>query len=92
MNPILKYAYYPGCVAKGACKELHASTIAIAQALEIELVELERASCCGSGTFKETDQLLEDTVNARNIAPGRTITTDLNDSMQHLSRSNWQSK
>jgi succinate dehydrogenase / fumarate reductase, cytochrome b subunit len=68
MNPILKYAYYPGCVAKGACKELHASTIAIAQALEIELVELERASCCGSGTFKETDQLLEDTVNARNIA------------------------
>jgi succinate dehydrogenase / fumarate reductase, cytochrome b subunit len=68
MNPTLKYAYYPGCVAKGACKELHASTIAIAQALDIELVELERASCCGSGTFKETDQFLEDTVNARNIA------------------------
>jgi succinate dehydrogenase / fumarate reductase, cytochrome b subunit len=64
----LKYAYYPGCVAKGACKELHASTIAIAAALEIELVELHQASCCGSGTFKETDELMEDTVNARNIA------------------------
>lgn len=64
----LKYAYYPGCVAKGACKELHASTTAIAKALGIELVELHKASCCGSGTFKETDELMEDTVNARNIA------------------------
>jgi succinate dehydrogenase / fumarate reductase, cytochrome b subunit len=77
LNPILKYAYYPGCVAKGACKELHASTIAIAQALEIELVELERASCCGSGTFKETDQLLEDTVNARNIALAEELNLSL---------------
>jgi len=65
---MLKYAYYPGCVAQGACKELHASTIAISRALGIELVELERAACCGSGTFKESDDLLEDTVNARNIA------------------------
>jgi succinate dehydrogenase / fumarate reductase cytochrome b subunit len=64
----LKYAYYPGCVAKGACKELHDSTTSIAHALGIELVELEKASCCGSGTFKETDEFLEDTVNARNIA------------------------
>jgi len=64
----LKYAYYPGCVAKGACQELHASTTLISRTLGIELVELERAACCGSGTFKETDEFLEDTVNARNIA------------------------
>jgi succinate dehydrogenase / fumarate reductase cytochrome b subunit len=62
------YAYYPGCVAKGACRELHESTMAVTQALGINLVELEQAACCGSGTFKETDELLEDTVNARNIA------------------------
>jgi succinate dehydrogenase / fumarate reductase cytochrome b subunit len=36
--------------------------------LGIELIELKKAACCGSGTFKETSQLLEDTVNARNIA------------------------
>ncbi|MGJ3253085.1 MAG: CoB--CoM heterodisulfide reductase iron-sulfur subunit B family protein [Elainellaceae cyanobacterium] len=64
----LKYAYFPGCVAQGACRELYLSTAALAQALEIELVELKKASCCGSGTFKEDSQLLEDTVNARNIA------------------------
>ncbi|MFN3360991.1 MAG: CoB--CoM heterodisulfide reductase iron-sulfur subunit B family protein [Pseudanabaenaceae cyanobacterium] len=63
----LKYAYYPGCVAKGACRELHASTMAIAAALGIELVELDQGSCCGAGTFRESDPLLEDTINARNI-------------------------
>jgi succinate dehydrogenase / fumarate reductase, cytochrome b subunit len=64
----LKYAYFPGCVAQGACRELYLSTQALTQALGIELVELKKASCCGSGTFKEESQLLEDTVNARNIA------------------------
>ncbi len=64
----LKYAYFPGCVAQGACRELYMSTHELTQALGIELVELKKATCCGSGTFKETSQLLEDTVNARNIA------------------------
>lgn len=64
----LKYAYFPGCVAQGACRELYLSTAELTQALGIELVELKKASCCGSGTFKEDSQLLEDTVNARNIA------------------------
>ncbi|MBW4519236.1 MAG: CoB--CoM heterodisulfide reductase iron-sulfur subunit B family protein [Scytolyngbya sp. HA4215-MV1] len=64
----LKYAYFPGCVAQGACRELYLSTQALTQALGIELIELKKAACCGSGTFKEDSQLLEDTVNARNIA------------------------
>ncbi|MEG4442749.1 CoB--CoM heterodisulfide reductase iron-sulfur subunit B family protein [Microcoleus sp. AT9_B5] len=64
----LRYAYFPGCVAQGAARELYLSTMALTQALGIELVELKKASCCGSGTFKEDSQLLEDTVNARNIA------------------------
>ncbi len=64
----LKYAYYPGCVAQGACRELYQSTQVLTRALGIELVELKKAACCGSGTFKEDSQLLEDTVNARNIA------------------------
>lgn len=64
----LKYAYYPGCVAQGACRELYQSTQALTQALGIELIELKKAACCGSGTFKETSQLLEDTINAHNIS------------------------
>jgi succinate dehydrogenase / fumarate reductase cytochrome b subunit len=68
MSNSLKYAYFPGCVAQGACRELDQSTKALTRALGIELVELKKASCCGSGTFKEDSQLLEDAVNARNIA------------------------
>jgi len=66
--PVLRYAYYPGCVSQGACRELYDATAQITQALNIELIELEQASCCGSGTFKEESDLLEDTVNARNLA------------------------
>jgi succinate dehydrogenase / fumarate reductase cytochrome b subunit len=73
----LKYAYYPGCVAQGACGELQQSTTALAKALAIELVELKKASCCGSGTFKEDSQLLEDTVNARNIALAESLNLPL---------------
>lgn len=68
LSQTLKYAYFPGCVAQGACRELYQSTQALTQALGIELVELKKAACCGSGIFKEDSKLLEDTVNARNIA------------------------
>lgn len=63
-----RYAYYPGCVAQGACRELYDSTAAVTEKLGIELIELKKASCCGSGTFKERSELLEDAVNARNLA------------------------
>jgi succinate dehydrogenase / fumarate reductase, cytochrome b subunit len=64
----LKYAYYPGCVSRGACRELYLSTAAVTQTLGIELVELKSAACCGAGTFKEDSELLQDAVNARNLA------------------------
>ncbi|HEY9627651.1 MAG TPA: CoB--CoM heterodisulfide reductase iron-sulfur subunit B family protein [Coleofasciculaceae cyanobacterium] len=73
----LKYAYFPGCVAQGACRELYMSTRSLTQALGIELIELKKASCCGSGTFKEDSQLLEDTVNARNIALAESLNLPL---------------
>lgn len=73
----LKYAYFPGCVAQGACRELYLSTRALTEALGIELVELKKASCCGSGTFKEDSLLLEDTVNARNIALAESLNLPL---------------
>ncbi|MEO0356419.1 MAG: CoB--CoM heterodisulfide reductase iron-sulfur subunit B family protein, partial [Cyanobacteria bacterium P01_A01_bin.3] len=73
----LKYAYYPGCVAQGACRELYDSTALVTSALNIELIELKKASCCGSGTFKETSELLEDSVNARNLALAESLNLPL---------------
>ena len=37
----MRYAFYPGCVARGACPELYTSTIEVCQILGIELDEVE---------------------------------------------------
>jgi succinate dehydrogenase / fumarate reductase cytochrome b subunit len=64
----MRYAYYPGCVAKGNCPELNQSTRAIAPLLGLELVELKEAPCCGSGVINSQNPVLADTYNAKTLA------------------------
>ncbi len=66
----MKYAFYPGCVAKGACPELYSATIEVCKLLGIELDEeaMASASCTGSGVLQEKNLRLADTLNARNFA------------------------
>ena len=64
----MKYAFFPGCVARGGCPELNQSTKLICQKLGIELQEMPRASCTGAGVLQEKNQLLGDTLNARTFA------------------------
>jgi succinate dehydrogenase / fumarate reductase cytochrome b subunit len=63
----LKYALYTGCTARESTPELLKSTMAIAEALEIELVLLDEASCCGASHLQDFDDQLSLTLNARNI-------------------------
>jgi succinate dehydrogenase / fumarate reductase cytochrome b subunit len=64
----MKVAYWPGCVSRGFTPELHGSMAKIAPLLDLELVELDRASCCGAGVIAEHNQELADTLNARTFA------------------------
>jgi succinate dehydrogenase / fumarate reductase, cytochrome b subunit len=64
----MKVAYWPGCVSRGFTPELHGSMAAIAPKLDLELVELDRANCCGAGVIAEHNQELVDTLNARTFA------------------------
>src|SRR5687767_4667332 len=64
----MKVAYWPGCVSRGFTPELHGSMALVAPMLGIELVELDRASCCGAGVIAEHSQELADTLNARTFA------------------------
>ena len=66
----MKYAFYPGCVARGATPELYSATLEVCARLGIELdVESMRsASCTGSGVLQEKNERLGDTLNARNFA------------------------
>jgi succinate dehydrogenase / fumarate reductase, cytochrome b subunit len=64
----MKVAYWPGCVSRGFTPELHGAMAQVAPLLDIELVELDRASCCGAGVIAEHNQELADTLNARTFA------------------------
>jgi len=64
----MKVAYWPGCVSRGFTPELHGSMEKVAPLLDIELIELDRASCCGAGVIAEHSQELADTLNARTFA------------------------
>jgi succinate dehydrogenase / fumarate reductase cytochrome b subunit len=69
----MKVAYWPGCVSRGFTPELHGSMAKIAPLLDIELVELDRASCCGAGVIAEHSQELADTLNARTFALAQQV-------------------
>ncbi len=64
----MRYAFWPGCVARGATPELYKSTRAVADHLGMELVELEAASCTGAGIISDGDPYLQDVLNARTLA------------------------
>jgi succinate dehydrogenase / fumarate reductase cytochrome b subunit len=64
----VRLAYWPGCVSRGFTPELHGSMAKVAPLLDLELVELDRANCCGAGVVAEHNQELVDTLNARTFA------------------------
>jgi len=65
---VIRYAYWPGCVAKGGCPELYESMARVAEVLELELIELHEASCTGFGVLSEQNPELADTLNCRTFA------------------------
>jgi succinate dehydrogenase / fumarate reductase cytochrome b subunit len=69
----MKVAYWPGCVSRGFTPELHGSMAKVAPLLDLELVELDRANCCGAGVIAEHNQELVDTLNARTFAMAQRV-------------------
>ncbi|HEY1777307.1 MAG TPA: CoB--CoM heterodisulfide reductase iron-sulfur subunit B family protein [Solirubrobacteraceae bacterium] len=73
----MKVAYWPGCVSRGFTPELHGAMAAVAPLLDIDLIELDRANCCGAGVIAEHNQELADTLNARTFAMAQQTDGDL---------------
>jgi succinate dehydrogenase / fumarate reductase, cytochrome b subunit len=69
----MRVAYWPGCVSRGFTPELHGSMAKVAPLLDLELVELDRANCCGAGVIAEHNQELVDTLNARTFAMAQRV-------------------
>jgi len=73
----MKYSYYPGCSARSTARDMHESTLAVAQVLNVELVELNGWTCCGATAAHQTDPLLAASLPAANLSLVRATGLDM---------------
>jgi len=74
---VKSYSYYPGCSSEATAISLDLSAKAIAEPLDIELIELENWTCCGSTPYGSLDRLESVVVAARNLALAEKTGLDL---------------
>ncbi len=63
-----KYAYFPGCSLEKMALSYHKSSLETTRTLGVELEELEDWNCCGATTYFQFDEVLANTLVARNLA------------------------
>jgi len=63
----MRYAYYPGCSAESTARDMHQSTLAVAGALGIEMIEPKHWTCCGATAGHQTDRILAASLPAANL-------------------------
>jgi heterodisulfide reductase subunit B len=64
----MKYGYFPGCSAESTARDMHESTLAVAEALGIELIEPKGWTCCGATAGHQTDRFLSVALPAASLA------------------------
>lgn len=69
----MKYAFFPGCVLRGAASESFLATVKVTEALDIELVEIPGWTCCGASHLQDVDDITALAINARNLAIAETM-------------------
>jgi heterodisulfide reductase subunit B len=73
----MKYAYFPGCSAESTARDMHQSTLAVAEALGIQLVEPKGWTCCGATAGHQTDRILAVALPAATLVKVRDMGLDL---------------
>jgi heterodisulfide reductase subunit B len=73
----MKYAYFPGCSADSSARDMHQSTLAVAEALGIELVEPQGWTCCGATAGHQTDRVLAAALPAATLVKVKEMGLDL---------------
>lgn len=74
---MMRYAYFPGCSAKGSCSELDDSIQKVAAEFGIEILELKDAGCTGAREFRASNPEIHLAMNARILALAEEQTLDL---------------
>ncbi len=73
----MRYAYYPGCSAESTARDQYASTMAVAGALDIEMVEPKGWTCCGSTPAHQVDHELAVSLAAANLLKVKEMGLDM---------------
>lgn len=73
----MKYAYFPGCSAESTARDMHESTLAVAERLGIDLQEPKGWTCCGATAGHQTDSLLAVSLPAATLAKVKDQGLDL---------------
>ena len=63
-----RYAYFPGCSAETVSASYHLSAVETGAKLGIEFQEIEDWNCCGATPYTNIDELLAQSLCARNLA------------------------
>ena len=63
-----KYAYYPGCSLESLATSYNVSTLEVAHEIGLDLKEIKDWNCCGATAYFPVDELLANTLVARNLA------------------------
>jgi succinate dehydrogenase / fumarate reductase cytochrome b subunit len=64
----MKFAYYPGCSAKSSCAELNEAMRNVAPKLDLQLAEIESATCTGAREIRAIDPIGFLALNVRILA------------------------
>jgi heterodisulfide reductase subunit B len=72
-----QYAYYPGCSCEKMALSYSISAVECMRLLGVELCELEDWNCCGSTTYFHLDEILANTLCARNLAIAEQMHLDM---------------
>jgi len=59
--------FYPGCSLEGTARDFHKSTLAVADALDIDLQEIPDWICCGATAAHQSDQTLATVLPAQSL-------------------------
>jgi heterodisulfide reductase subunit B2 len=73
----MKYAYFPGCSAESTARDMHQSTLAVAESLGVELVEPHGWTCCGATAGHQTDRVLAAALAAATLAKVKDAGLDM---------------
>ena len=73
----MRYAYYPGCSAHSTARDMHESSLSVASALGIDMLEPNGWSCCGATAAHQTDRLLAAALPAANLLLAQDMGLDM---------------